>query len=89
MMESKTGDWYVDHPQRAYANISAGLSITEADRSTVDQVVEMARQWGEPGVLWQANPHHGTNPCAEIGLFPYIITDPKGEAVTHVSLELL
>ena len=89
MMNAKTGDWYVDHPQRAYANISAGLSITEAERSTVDHVVQMARQWGEPGVLWQANEHHGTNPCAEIGLFPYIITDPKGEAVTHVSLELL
>ena len=89
MMAAKTGDWYVSHPQRAYANISAGLSITEADRSTVDHIVEMARQWGEPGVLWQQDPHHGTNPCAEIGLFPYVVTDSKGEQVTAITLDLL
>ena len=39
MMSAKTGDWYGDHPQRAYANISAGLSISGADRSTVDHIV--------------------------------------------------
>ena len=89
MMGAKTGDWYKAHPQRAYANISAGLSITEADRATVDHIVEMARQWGEPGVLWQRDPHHGTNPCAEIGLFPYVVTDQKGEHVTAITLDLL
>jgi ribonucleoside-triphosphate reductase len=56
----------------------------------VDQVVEMARQWGEPGVLWQANPHHGTNPCAEIGLYsPTSSQTLRVRQVTHVSLELL
>lgn len=89
MMQAKTGDWWKDHPQRAYANISAGLSIVGADRSTVDQVVNMARQWGEPGVLWQADPMHGTNPCAEIGLFPYVVTDSKGDHVTEITLEML
>ena len=89
MMNAKTGDWWKEHPQRAYANISAGLSITDAERSTVDQVVAMARQWGEPGVLWQADPHHGTNPCAEIGLFPYLVTDPKGNHVPEITLDLL
>ena len=89
MMNAKTGDWWKEHPQRAYANISAGLSITDAERSTVDQVVAMARQWGEPGVLWQADPHHGTNPCAEIGLFPYLVTDSKGNHVPEITLDLL
>ena len=89
MMNAKTGDWYVDHPQRAYANISAGLSISGADRSTVDHIVELARQWGEPGVMWCQNEHHGTNPCAEIGLFPYLVTNVKGEQVTEISLDLL
>src|SRR5210317_917756 len=89
MLESKTGDWYIDHPARAYANISAGLSITDADRSTVDQIVQLAKQWGEPGVMWCANEHHGTNPCAEIGLFPYVVTDPKGNQVTEITLDLL
>ena len=89
MLNSKVGDWYIDHPARAYANISAGLSITDADRSTVDQIVELAKQWGEPGVMWCANEHHGTNPCAEIGLFPYVVTDPKGNQVTEITLDLL
>ena len=88
MLEAKTGDWYIDHPQRAYANISAGLSISHADRAEVEQIVELAKDWGEPGVLWQNAPTHGTNPCAEIGLFPYLITDPKGELVRDVSLDL-
>lgn len=89
MLDAKTGDWFIDHPQRAYANISAGLSITEADRATVDSIVQLARQWGEPGVLWTRDPHHGTNPCAEIGLFPYVITDSRGEQVTEITLDLL
>jgi ribonucleoside-diphosphate reductase alpha chain len=89
MKNAKVGNWYIDHPYRAYANISAGLSITGEDRSTVDHIVELARQWGEPGVMWQANEHHGTNPCAEIGLFPYIVTNVKGEQVTEITLDLL
>lgn len=89
MKNAKVGNWYIDHPYRAYANISAGLSITGEDRSTVDHIVELARQWGEPGVMWQANEHHGTNPCAEIGLFPYVVTNVKGDQVTEITLDLL
>lgn len=89
MLNAKTGDWWIDHPQRAYANISAGLSITAASRNTVDQILSLAREWGEPGVLWQANEHHGTNPCAEIGLFPYVVTDKRGEHVEEITLDLL
>jgi len=89
MLEAKVGDWYIDHPQRAYANISAGLSITDAERHEVNKIVELAKQWGEPGVMWQRSAMHGTNPCAEIGLFPFVVTDNKGEHVKEISLDML
>jgi ribonucleoside-triphosphate reductase (thioredoxin) len=52
MMRSKTGDWWKDNPQRAYANISAGVILGQEQRKVVDEVVEMAKAWGEPGVAF-------------------------------------
>ena len=89
MMRSKTGDWWKDNPQRAYANISAGV-ITDGSesRQTVEQVVEMAKQWGEPGVAFFPAEDMGTNPCAEIGLYPYRITH-RGVTLTHPTLSMI
>lgn len=88
MMGAKVGDWWKDNPQRAYANISAGVGM-DVSRKVVNTVVNMAKAWGEPGVAFFADPHHGTNPCAEIGLFPYSITSPHGLPVTEITLKLL
>jgi ribonucleoside-triphosphate reductase len=88
MMKAKVGDWWKDNPQRAYANISAGVGL-DVGRQVVDEVVEMAKAWGEPGVAFFASPMHGTNPCAEIGLFPYTITTPTGQPVKEITLDML
>lgn len=81
MLKAKTGDWWQTSPQRAYANISAGVVCDGREtRATVDQVVAMAKQWGEPGVAFFPSQDMGTNPCAEIGLYPYLVDrpDPRG-----------
>jgi ribonucleoside-triphosphate reductase len=89
MLTSKTGEWWRNNAQRAYANISAGI-ITDGHetRASVDAVVEMSKQWGEPGVAFFPCEDIGTNPCAEIGLYPYRITR-RGERVTHPTLAIM
>ena len=89
MMRSKTGDWWKDNPQRAYANISAGVILGQEQRKVVDEVVEMAKAWGEPGVAFFASKRHGTNPCAEIGLFPYWVQMPNGRNPEQITIDML
>jgi ribonucleoside-triphosphate reductase len=71
MMKAKTGDWWKDNPQRAYANISAQIIVdgTE-DQLVFDQVIENAKQYGEPGFFFAKSTEYSTNPCGEIGLYP-------------------
>ncbi len=77
MLKAKTGDWWQDNPQRAYANISAGVVLDgDESRATVEKIVDMAKQWGEPGVAFFPSEDMGTNPCAEIGLYPYLVERP-------------
>lgn len=74
MMSAKTGDWWRDNPQRAYANISAQIitsDITEK-KDVFDKIVDTARQYGEPGFFFAGSTEYATNPCGEIGLYPQI-----------------
>lgn len=57
-----TADWYVAHPWRARANISA-LLLRNADEQYVDRIKEFSKAWGEPGVVWTNSREMGTNPC--------------------------
>lgn len=73
MLTAKSGEWWVDNPQRGRANNSAVLprqDVTEAEFFAIWQAIE-ASGAGEPGVYWTNNPDWGTNPCCEIGLRPY------------------
>jgi len=76
MMNAKTGDWWKDQPQRAYANISAQILIDgNEDKKIFEQVIENAKQFGEPGFFFAQSLEHSTNPCGEIGLYPRIQED--------------
>ncbi len=73
MLTCKTGEWYIDNPQRGRANNSAILprgEITEAEFKELWQYVEDSGA-GEPGVYWTNDVDWGTNPCCEIALKPY------------------
>lgn len=75
MMTAKTGDWWMTQPQRAYANISAQIdtsSLTEK-KNIFAQIVDTARQYGEPGFFFAHSTEYATNPCGEIGLYPRIL----------------
>lgn len=70
MLESKCGEWYIDHPYRARANNSAVLprgQVTAEEFAKLMKTVEESG-CGEPGVYWTNNIDWGTNPCCEISL---------------------
>ena len=73
MMSCKSGEWYVDNPQRGRANNSA---VILRHRATKDDFLKLwerveASGSGEPGVYFTNDKDWGTNPCCEIGLRPY------------------
>lgn len=70
MMTAKTGDWFTKHPYRRMSNNSVSLTKEDYSHSIVDSVFEACRQFGEPGMYFADEPHHGPNPCGEIGLDP-------------------
>jgi ribonucleoside-triphosphate reductase (thioredoxin) len=90
MINAKQGEWWKDEPQRAYANISAGIKAdgTE-DEDTTKGILNSAKQWGEPGIAFFKSNHHGTNPCAEIGLLGTCIKDGLGNAIDYITIDML
>jgi ribonucleoside-diphosphate reductase alpha chain len=64
MLKAKVGDWYITHPNRAYANISSTI-VTDGNESRVNvkRAVDLNSNFGEPGVFFSNAPDFGTNPC--------------------------
>ena len=88
MMNAKTGDWYIHHPKRARANISAVVT-SETPRETFSKLIEATREFGEPGFVFLESTEHLVNPCVEIIMAPVLIRGPRGETVEQYSLDLL
>jgi len=71
MLTSKHGDWWVDNPQRARANISAVLVRSDPDfEAKLRHILSMCFEsnCGEPGVSLTNDREYGFNPCHEISL---------------------
>jgi ribonucleoside-triphosphate reductase len=88
MMNAKTGDWYVMHPKRARANISAVIT-SETPQETFSELIKSTREFGEPGFLFLESTEHCVNPCVEIIMAPVLIRGPRGETVENYTAELL
>ena len=72
MMTAKTGNWFVDNPQRGRSNNSAVIVRDEASEEQFHKIMESVKQFGEPGFVFVQSKEHTTNPCVEIGMFPQI-----------------
>lgn len=72
MMTCKSGEWWVDNPQRARSNNSVVLLRGE-DEDLFPEVWKAVKESGagEPGIYWTDNRDWGSNPCCEIALRPY------------------
>ncbi len=72
MVNAKTGNWFMENPQRARSNNSAILLREGTTREQFAKLMKSVREFGEPGFVWTDNLEMTFNPCAEIGLYPQI-----------------
>ncbi|MBC8285465.1 MAG: recombinase, partial [Nitrospinae bacterium] len=68
MATAKTGNWFVENPQRGRSNNSALLVRDETSKETFNELMGWVREFGEPGFVWADSKEMGFNPCVEIGL---------------------
>jgi len=76
MMNAKTGNWFMDNPQRGRSNNSAVIVRDDATPEMFAKIMESVKSFGEPGFYFTTSKEHTTNPCVEIGMFPQY----KGES---------
>ena len=70
MAKAKTGNWYVDNPQRARSNNSALLLKDNTTYEQFKTLMESVKEFGEPGFIWSDSTEMTFNPCVEVGMWP-------------------
>jgi ribonucleoside-diphosphate reductase alpha chain len=70
MAKAKTGNWYMENPQRARSNNSALLLKDETTFEEFQTLMESVKEFGEPGFIWSDSTEMIFNPCVEIGMWP-------------------
>ncbi|NBT07563.1 MAG: hypothetical protein EBS98_02055 [Chitinophagia bacterium] len=63
MAKAKTGNWFVDNPQRARSNNSALLLKEETTFEEFQTLMESVKEFGEPGFIWSESKEMIFNPC--------------------------
>ena len=72
MMVAKTGNWFIENPQRGRSNNSAVIVRDEITKEQFSNCMKSIKEFGEPGFYFVDNTEHTTNPCVEIGMYPQI-----------------
>ena len=70
MAKAKTGNWFIDNPQRARSNNSALLLKNETTFEEFNILMQSVKEFGEPGFIWSESTEMIFNPCVEIGMWP-------------------
>lgn len=70
MLKAKTGDWFVDNPQRGRSNNSAMLIRDQLSREEWALIMKSVKDFGEPGFIFSDSTEYLFNPCVEIGMKP-------------------
>lgn len=70
MAKAKTGNWYIENPQRARSNNSALLLKDEITFEEFDLLMQSVKEFGEPGFIWSDSTEMTFNPCVEVGMWP-------------------
>lgn len=72
MMKAKTGNWFIDNPQRGRSNNSAVIVRNEITKEEFSNFMSSIKEFGEPGFYFVEDKDFTTNPCVEIGMYPQI-----------------
>lgn len=78
MLTAKTGDWFVNNPQRARSNNSAILIRDELTREEWANIMKSVKDFGEPGFIFSDSTEFLFNPCVEIGMLPITESGESG-----------
>jgi ribonucleoside-triphosphate reductase len=78
MAKAKTGNWYVENPQRARSNNSALLLKDKTKLEDFKALMESVKEFGEPGFIWSDSTEMVFNPCCEISMWP--VNEKTGES---------
>ena len=78
MVLAKTGNWFVENPQRGRSNNSALLLRDETSKEQFVKLMSAVKQFGEPGFYWSDSTEQLPNPCVEIGMWP--VDEVTGES---------
>jgi len=70
MAKAKTGNWYIENPQRARSNNSALLLKDNTSYEDFKSLMESVKEFGEPGFIWSDSTEMTFNPCVEVGMWP-------------------
>ncbi len=64
MAACKTGNWFIDNPQRARANNSVVINRNDISFDDYKEIMKNVREYGEPGVYFCEDPEFvSCNPC--------------------------
>jgi len=72
MINAKTGNWFIDNPQRGRSNNSAVIVRDEITKEDFKRIMGSIKEFGEPGFYFVDDRDFTTNPCVEIGMYPQI-----------------
>lgn len=78
MIKAKTGNWFVDNPQRARSNNSVILVRDKMTFQDLDAIAQFIKEFGEPGFILTDNEEFCFNPCVEIGMLPVTVDGESG-----------
>ena len=78
MMSAKTGNWFIDNPQRGRSNNSAALLKGHVSKEEFHKLMKSTEEFGEPAFIWVDDLDICYNPCVEIGMIPKTIDGRSG-----------
>lgn len=71
MMNAKTGNWFIENPQRGRSNNSVVLLRNETSDNDFKKIIGSVKEFGEPGFIWVDDLESLYNPCVEINYIAY------------------
>jgi ribonucleoside-diphosphate reductase alpha chain len=75
MMKAKTGNWFVDNPQRGRSNNSALVLRNGTTKEQFSNLFQHTKEYGEPGFIFADTYEALFNPCVEIGMYGHYEDD--------------
>lgn len=70
MAKAKTGNWFVENPQRGRSNNSALLLRDKTTKEQFSELMKSVKEFGEPGFVWADHIDFIVNPCCEVSMNP-------------------